>query len=831
MVRIGEIEKNEQEKRERWQRFAWRAFRIGSPPALLLAGYLFLLSGISKSMGMILIVFAFVGLLLVTRFYERRQGPGWRGFLFRRLELWESLAALAVLLFVSVLYFFSYLRLPVNALEARLVSAVSSSGLIAPPGYLPVVFLTGLLHKVLFFLQANMMIIVFTSGLTLIGALLVYRLTENALHRYRKTLGERQDSFSFLPLLVALLFAGSQAQWGQATSISGIFSSFSSLLIILIFYLIFSLETSDSQAVGKPRLMLWAGLSLSLGVLAASDIRLGLIMAVSVGCFLAASLERRMISGPLLWVGSLGLAFGLSLVLLSAAKGGGGKFIDYCGASSFLVYWLAPLTGAWTSVMMDWGSLPQGVAYDLVEIGNELNLLISWAIVPGIILSRRLFPNYSFSLIAGLIFLLLFAKLGIGFEGFHLFFAGPLCPLLALGLAVVSRYLQGRLIAAGEQRLPRLGRGLLRAGTLRIVFSVVLLVIIITPLTGRYSELQARGGGLLLDFGRRLLTGLPRQAIVFFQEKADYQACIYLQGNEGIASDVDAIYAGWLANRWYLRQVIAKQGRVFFGDIDSLLVSDVIKNVLLANRDRPVFVCGWNILPQDKDFRLIPNLHDVAVLRRGEKFVPDKALVSAAVEIPAGDPAAPRLSGYYYRGWCELGGYYEESKELALATDCYEAALRVVPEGELARKRLASLYNDRGQLVAAREKYREIVEKSPEDIEAHLKLAEIYTRRNQLDKAMAEYERAIALNDKLSMAHYYLGEIYRRKEMGQRAMRQYQKAVETEPANVKAHLQLGMLYKKHESYQAATKCFQEVLRLDQDNAQAQEELWEIYNLQ
>lgn len=831
MVRIGEIESKERTEREKRKRTVRHVLRMASPPLLLLCGCVLLIGGLWRNAGMVLILCSYVALFFAFSYYDRRNMRGWRGVLLRRLDLRESLAVLGVLVFLALLYFLSYLRSPGGAFEARLLSAVEAGGVISPPGYLPVLFLARLLGGMLWFLGTGTVVLVFSTLLTLSGVLLVYRLTGKALGYYRRGAAGGDDSSGFLPIFVALLYAGSLAQWGQAGTISGLFPSFAGLLILVMFSIVLALERGAVRGEAGQGFVSRGGLLLSLGVLAACDVRLGLIMVVVLLCFFTTAQEKPFFSRRLLLVVSLALGFGLSLVALSAT-GSEGRFIDYRRFASPLAYWLSPLVGAWTfSSPLDWGAVPKNVAYDLVGIGNELNLLVSWAIIPGIILSRRLLPNYAFSLLGGLVFLLLFAQLGRGFQGYHLLFIGPFCPLLALGLALVLRHLERRLTAAGD-KMPSPWRSFFRRRALKVFFSLVLLAVILTPLPGRYETLRERRAGLLVEYGRRLLASLPANAVLLFGDAADYQACVYLQAGEGLSPGVDAVCADWLAERWYLRQVIVKQEGVLFGDIENWQGREIASGILRANRDRPIFICGWRDLSQEADFTMVPNLYSVAVERRGGKFRPDPALADVKVRLPSADPAAARLGRAYYRGWCELGAYYDEKvDDLSLAAACYESALRVNAAGKTARKLLAALYSDRGLLVAAREKYQEIVEKSPGDIEAHLKLAEIHTRRNQLDKAVAEYEKVISLNDKLSMAHYHLGEIYGRKEMDQLAMREYQKAAETDPANVGAHLQLGLLYKKHESYKAATASFQEVLRLDQDNAQAQEELWEIYNIQ
>ncbi|GAB1470808.1 hypothetical protein MASR2M66_16860 [Chloroflexota bacterium] len=159
--------------------------------------------------------------------------------------------------------------------------------------------------------------------------------------------------------------------------------------------------------------------------------------------------------------------------------------------------------------------------------------------------------------------------------------------------------------------------------------------------------------------------------------------------------------------------------------------------------------------------------------------------------------------------WFERAYVFNEDKNFDEALRCYNEAIRLDPDLDIAYNNLGVLLKILERYDDAEAAYRKAIELNPSYATAYNNLGSLlHEKFKRYDDAEAAYRKAIELNPSDATAYYNLGALLETLERYDDAEAAYRKAIELNPSDANAYYNLGILlsdehFKRYDDAEAA----------------------------
>ncbi|MBL8419215.1 MAG: tetratricopeptide repeat protein [Dechloromonas sp.] len=144
------------------------------------------------------------------------------------------------------------------------------------------------------------------------------------------------------------------------------------------------------------------------------------------------------------------------------------------------------------------------------------------------------------------------------------------------------------------------------------------------------------------------------------------------------------------------------------------------------------------------------------------------------------------------------------------AEDSTEGALRLIEEG--------NAIEESGQLELAMEHYEAAIRLAPNLARAHMNRGNIHLALNDPEGALGAYTTAITLDPDYAAGHYNVGHAYLRLKEHEAARAAYEKAIALKPDFADAHVALGFVLEEQSKFESAIKCYRRALEISPNYA-------------
>jgi len=167
--------------------------------------------------------------------------------------------------------------------------------------------------------------------------------------------------------------------------------------------------------------------------------------------------------------------------------------------------------------------------------------------------------------------------------------------------------------------------------------------------------------------------------------------------------------------------------------------------------------------------------------------------------------------------WFERAYVFNEDKNFDEALRCYNEAIRLDPDLDIAYNNLGNLlYEHFKRYDDAEAAYRKAIELNPSDATAYNNLGVLLKTLERYDDAEAAYRKAIELNPSYANAYSNLGillhEHFKRYDDAEAA---YRKAIELNPSDATAYSNLGnLLSEQFKRYHDAEAAYRKAIELN-----------------
>jgi len=308
----------------------------------------------------------------------------------------------------------------------------------------------------------------------------------------------------------------------------------------------------------------------------------------------------------------------------------------------------------------------------------------------------------------------------------------------------------------------------LSSSSLRLIFSFLFLAITVIGLV------------LFIFQGQKYFAQINySKGIKLSQQGKIDEAITYLQKATRLNPSTD-VYWRDLSQLYLFKANFLSQESGLEANRTRKIHQNIAKGVEALNRaidECPVNVANWNVRGFFyRNLIGVPKAEEIAL-----------ASYQKAAEL---EPASPFTYG-------EIGRVYilmaqesrkknkeeETKKQLSLAIENLEKAIKLKPDYAPAHYLLAVAYDQQGKREEAITKLEKLEKITPRDIGVSFQLGMLYWRKGETDKAQKKFERVIELNPNYSNALYMLGLVYDKKGEKEKAKKLFEKVAQLNPKN------------------------------------------------
>jgi len=155
-------------------------------------------------------------------------------------------------------------------------------------------------------------------------------------------------------------------------------------------------------------------------------------------------------------------------------------------------------------------------------------------------------------------------------------------------------------------------------------------------------------------------------------------------------------------------------------------------------------------------------------------------------------------------------------KEMNLAQEALQNALKADPKSRDARRALGRFHAMQKEYPKAEEKLRAILEENPSDVEVRADLGDLYLAAKEPGKAEKEFAEIKRRAPKVPLGYVKMGDYYRAQGKRDRAAAEYAAAIKVAPETLPLYLMLGRVHVEEKEYAKAAKAYEEALALRPD---------------
>ena len=168
--------------------------------------------------------------------------------------------------------------------------------------------------------------------------------------------------------------------------------------------------------------------------------------------------------------------------------------------------------------------------------------------------------------------------------------------------------------------------------------------------------------------------------------------------------------------------------------------------------------------------------------------------------------------------WVKEGLQYSNLKNYQKAIECYERAIQINPDFDIAWNNLGVAYvMNGGNYPAAIKCCERVIQINPKDDNAWSFLGDVYALSGNTQKAIECSEQAIDINPDNDKAWNNLGYVYNKIDNYQKAIECYEQAIRSNPDAAHNWSDLGYVYFKLENFQKEIECYEQAIKLNPDD--------------
>lgn len=378
-----------------------------------------------------------------------------------------------------------------------------------------------------------------------------------------------------------------------------------------------------------------------------------------------------------------------------------------------------------------------------------------------------------------------------------------------------------------------------RKARLTYLIHAASLIYVSALLVSNFSERDRSPHVYAKDYGERLLSSLPHNAVLITGTADTLFISWYLQYCENYRTDVKVITRNGLTRPGYLQQIrdlypelniprefeyVSDEGVVpsHIHDRGTGLpwfVNSYFKRFYDLNS--PDFVIFWEGLEPNQLLakHFVP--HDLVfrVLSKGEKAPEKPLLIESADEIIEtinADPAAGKVYGNHMFNYALYNQWRHNIPE---TERYYHQALKLFPNDSRTLNNLGALLAQQGRMEEAAEKFLQAFRLNVNDPAANHNVGRILLEKGEFERAIPYFQRSIHFDPDNFEDYHNLGLCYAARGKNKRALRMLQKALELNPESPHALSSLGVLHLRMKETKNAEACLKAAVRLEPDSAE------------
>jgi protein O-GlcNAc transferase len=187
---------------------------------------------------------------------------------------------------------------------------------------------------------------------------------------------------------------------------------------------------------------------------------------------------------------------------------------------------------------------------------------------------------------------------------------------------------------------------------------------------------------------------------------------------------------------------------------------------------------------------------------------------------PGSGEAQRGTSGEDAQRLLEQGMAFEETRCFPDALDCYDAALRLVPDLGRAHFNRGNVLLELDDPLGAVDAYTTALKHKPDSAAAHYNMGNAHTRLGQKEVAIAAYQKAITLKPEFADARVAMGVALQDLGRIDEAIASYRQALDIRPDYAEVHYNLGSALAEAGNTDEAIASFQQALLIRPDYAEA-----------
>ena len=178
--------------------------------------------------------------------------------------------------------------------------------------------------------------------------------------------------------------------------------------------------------------------------------------------------------------------------------------------------------------------------------------------------------------------------------------------------------------------------------------------------------------------------------------------------------------------------------------------------------------------------------------------------------------------------WVMMGNGYSRRRDFTLALECFQHALALKPDYDLAVFNMANVYRTMGKDDEALVGYQRLLALDPNNAEAHQQAAQILVDHERLDEAQKELNRALELTPAMAAARNTLGALRLKRGDVAGGEREIRAALQQKPDLRLAHFNLAVAAEQRADSATALAEYKKEIELYPKSYMAQFNLGKAY---
>ncbi|RJP21310.1 MAG: DUF2723 domain-containing protein [Candidatus Abyssobacteria bacterium SURF_5] len=370
-----------------------------------------------------------------------------------------------------------------------------------------------------------------------------------------------------------------------------------------------------------------------------------------------------------------------------------------------------------------------------------------------------------------------------------------------------------------------------------ILYSASAFLILLSAVT-HYREANKRNYSYAADYGRKLLSSLPKDAVLITGSANPLFISWYLQICEGFRTDVKIITRNGMTRPGYLDQVRSQYPELEVplefqyeegpAEISAKtsgagempwFAAAFLKEFHQANVSRFPFFWEGSESNHFLIERFVPYKFVFQILPPGPTVEGNQFIFldyNNVKQITKGDAAAGEVYGNHFFNYAV---FYQWHNDILNSLRYYQEALLLNPRDTRALNNVGALLYEQNNAQEGFTSFHSAFRIDPNDPVSNHNVGQALLLRNEVSRAIPFFRRAIKFAPSNFEDHYSLGLCYASLANNKRASKSFQKALLLKPDSAEALSSLGVLYLRLHDLQQSEKYLSQAVESDPNNCE------------